>query len=383
MDNGQIGNGIKSNQSLRPAILIDKADASELALMLSHFFVGLSEKSIYPIVIYPGRIQHFAWEVVCPLVSFVKYPILRLPFFVRQNRRLLIDSLSKLKPTILHCFSSSRFNLARYTAERLDIPYILNMGANRKLFLGRFLKNAHCAGLVCNSGRTAEQLKGKYPGLSERISKVNIGTFVEDASCCFSAGHEVASIIIAQPLQNAELLVPLMHALKHLVIDGYEFVAAIIGTGPAEKRIHQLRRELGLTQVVTLVGRFVQIRSVFAGADIFIQTELSRGFNFSLMEAMSVGMAAAVTNQCEEDFVVHEKTALQFDPFDELNVYSTLQRLLDKRDYARELASNAQEYLRANYSVSRMVESYVDCYQKAQQWFKSSKSISRAVNGSK
>jgi hypothetical protein len=47
-----------------------------------------------------------------------------------------------------------------------------------------------------------------------------------------------------------------------------------------------------------------------------------------------------------------------------------LQRLLDRRDFARQTAKAAQEYLRQNHTVSKMISATLQTYHQAQQWLK-------------
>jgi hypothetical protein len=48
----------------------------------------------------------------------------------------------------------------------------------------------------------------------------------------------------------------------------------------------------------------------------------------------------------------------------------TLQRLLDKRDFARKIAKAAQKYLKDNHTVSKMISATLQTYHDAQQWLK-------------
>ncbi|MHC4215295.1 MAG: glycosyltransferase, partial [Planctomycetota bacterium] len=129
---------------------------------------------------------------------------------------------------------------------------------------------------------------------------------------------------------------------------------------------------LGLSQIVTTVGNIQPLRAVFAGADIFINPQPGNRFNQQLLEAMSVGMAVAACSGGVDDLLIDEQTALLFEPDDELSVYSCLQRLIDKREFARQIAMTAQNHLREHHSVSKMVTSIIHSYRAAQGWYKKS-----------
>jgi len=62
--------------------------------------------------------------------------------------------------------------------------------------------------------------------------------------------------------------------------------------------------------------------------------------------------------------IIDGKTAVVFDPEDELSIYGSLQRLFDRRELTRQLACGSQEYLRENYTVSKMVSDILQTYRE-------------------
>ena len=92
-------------------------------------------------------------------------------------------------------------------------------------------------------------------------------------------------------------------------------------------------------------------------------------FNPLLLEAMSAGATVAGCKGGVEDLIIKGQTAVVFDPDDELSIYGSLQQLLNKREMARQLARGAQEHLRENYTVSKMVSSILQTYSEAQNQF--------------
>jgi glycosyltransferase involved in cell wall biosynthesis len=64
--------------------------------------------------------------------------------------------------------------------------------------------------------------------------------------------------------------------------------------------------------------------------------------------------------------IIEGQTAAVFDPNDELGIYKTLKDLLDRPDWARQLARSAQEYLKKNHTVSSMISSTLAVYRQAQ-----------------
>jgi glycosyltransferase involved in cell wall biosynthesis len=150
-----------------------------------------------------------------------------------------------------------------------------------------------------------------------------------------------------------------------LAVDRHEFVVAIIGSGRAESQVRKMVREIGLSQIVNIVPDFNPLRALFSEADIFIQPRPVNAFSVPLLEAMSVGMVVAGCRGGVDDLLIDDKTAVLFNPQDHLSIYATLQRLLDDRTGAQQLAMSAQSYLRQHHRVSKMMAGLINAYRTA------------------
>jgi glycosyltransferase involved in cell wall biosynthesis len=80
---------------------------------------------------------------------------------------------------------------------------------------------------------------------------------------------------------------------------------------------------------------------------------------------MSVGAAVAACKGGVDDLIVEDQTAVVFDPNDELSIVGALQKLFDRREFARQIAKKAQEYLRENHTVSKMISAILQTYYEA------------------
>ncbi len=356
--------------SVRPVLLVDRDTVNDCASSLRHLMVGLTDDSCPTALVCP--LDTDADSLVCPAIEVIRYPLFKMPLLKSQNTKAVLGSITKFGPTILHCCSDSKTRLTKYLSHQLDVPYVLTFDSVRKHLFAPFVSADHCAALIASSGVIAEHIKQTHHRLAERVTRINIGVFVEDICACFSDTARVTSMVVAQPLGNPSDFEPLLNAVKHLAVDGYELVLVITGTGPAERKLHEMIKALGLSQIITTVGDIQPLRAVFAGADIFIAPQPGRRFNPRLLEAMSVGMAVAACRGGVDDLLIDDQTAVLFEPDDELGIYSSLQKLLDKREFARQIARAAQSHVRAHHSVSKMVASLIRTYRTAQAWYKES-----------
>jgi glycosyltransferase involved in cell wall biosynthesis len=358
------GTEVVKKKPLRPALIASEHTVSEYSIFLRHLLVGLADESIPTALVCPARCD--VGSAIPPLVEVIRHPAFDFPLFWRQNRKRLIERLNDFKPSVLHCLCESKAPLTRRLAWELDLPYVLTVNSLQKRFGRLFISSRRCARIIVPAESIATNLAKVYPRFAERIERINVGTFAEETVGCFREPGRLVSMVTAHPLRNAGDFENLLSAVKHLAIDGYEFMLVIIGGGRAERQLWKLLGAFGLLQIVTIVPRLELWRSVLAAGDIFIQPVASDAFNPFLLEAMSVGSAVAGCKGGVDDLIIEEETAVVFDPNDEISIRSSLQRLFDSRELAQQIAESAQEYLRKNHTVSEMVSSVLRIYHDAQ-----------------
>ena len=274
--------------------------------------------------------------------------------------------MAKYRPTILHSLSESEASLASRLAHRLDLPYVQMVNSLAKRFSRVPLSPQRCRAIIAPTQTIAASMTKAYPRLAERVRQINVGTFIEEDSVCFSDPSRLPSIVLAQPLRRVSDFESFFRVVKGLLADGYEFMVILMGSGPAEHGLRRLLDRLGIFQAVTLVPVLDPWRSVLAAGDIFVQPQPLRAFNMFLLEAMSLGTAVAACRGGVDDLIVPDQTAVIFERNDEQSIRQALTQLLDHHDFARQLAMTAQEHVRTHYSVSQMVSATLRTYVEVQ-----------------
>ncbi|MHC4641160.1 MAG: glycosyltransferase family 4 protein [Planctomycetota bacterium] len=368
---------VAGGKNLRPVLIISEHTVFEYSTSLEHLLVGFADESIPVTLVCPPSCD--IDNMLSGAVEVVRYPVFDLPFMGFLNRKDLTEQLTRLKPTVLHCLCESKAGLTKKLAHQMDLPYVLSVNSFQQRWMHfayqrqihpLSISSNHCAKIIVPAESIAENVTKVYPSYAERIEQINIGTFVEETQRCFNEPSRLPCMVIAHPFRNSEEFENLFGAVRHLIIDGYELMTVVIGNGLTERHMRRLLAALGLLQTVTIVPRLKPWRSVVGASDIFIQPVASSAFNPLLLEAMSVGTVVASCKGEVDDLIIEDKTAAVFDPFDEHSIIQSLQRLLDRRELARQIAQGAQEYLRECHSVSNMVSSILRTYQEAQHWYK-------------
>jgi glycosyltransferase involved in cell wall biosynthesis len=70
----------------------------------------------------------------------------------------------------------------------------------------------------------------------------------------------------------------------------------IVGDGPLRLSLEQLVQRLGISASVTFFGEQANVAPFFASADLFVMSSITEGVPISLLEAMSAGLPAVVTD---------------------------------------------------------------------------------------
>lgn len=347
----------------RPVLIVSERTVGVYSAFLERLLVGLADESVPMALICPPNCD--IGYIVPPSVEVISHPAFGLPLFWRQNKRVLLERLEKFKPTVLHCLCESKAALTRNLARQLDLPYVLMVNSLQKGLGQLALSRRHCSKIIVPADSIAANISGFYPKFADRVEQINIGTYTAETSGCFRDPSRLPSMVTAHCFNKAGEFENLLLAVRHLAIDGYEFMFVITGGGRAEKQLRKQLSAYGLLQIVTIVPRLGNWRSILSAGDIFIQPAASDTFNPLLLEAMSLGAAVAGCKGGVDDLIIDGETAVLFNPEDELSIYGTLQRLFDRREFARQLGGKAQRYLRENYTVSDMISSVLRIYREA------------------
>ncbi len=368
MTNGEQKSSVSQKlvkKSLRVALIASEHITCEYSVFLERLLIGLANESIPTALICPPGFN--PGTAFTGFAEVISHPVLDLPMMERLNTRLLAERLTKFEPTILHCLCESRASLTKQLARRLDLPYLLMVNSLQNKWSRLSISPKHCAKIISPAKSIAANIASVHPRFADLIEQINTGTFTAEGSRCFYEPSRLATMVITDPLDKADDFENLFNVIRHLMIDGYEFMTVIVGGGRAERQLWKLLSALGLLQIVNIVPRHLPWRSVLAAADIFIRPKPNYAFDPILLEAMSIGVAVAGCTGGVDDLIIEDRTAVVFDPNDEISIKRNLQRLLDRREFARQIAGTAQQYLKENYSVSKMISATLKIYYETQK----------------
>jgi glycosyltransferase involved in cell wall biosynthesis len=301
-------------------------------------------------------------------------PSPRWPVIDRLFPRGRIDriaaALSAHKPTLLHAMGESQAGLARNLSYQLGIPYVVSLLSLDRVKVD--ISDPRCHGILpCNS-TMSRRLRRDFPHLACRIHFVPIGTHVSEKTCVFSHEDYRPAVFCCCNLKKNYGHEHLIEALRLLGEMGHRPFLTFSGEGPLEPLLRRQADKAGLLpqiQFIPPVEKMMPmgdaLKGLLSGGDIYVQTWPGRSWRTEVMEAMSVGMAVVAATGQRSDLIDDGKTALYFPFGDPVKLAQALKRLLEDHDFARQLARNAQAYIRRHFLASKMVARLVAAYRKA------------------
>lgn len=350
-----------AERELRPVIITDENVLRWQDAVLRHCFVGLTDEACKAALLCPADTE--LGQITASPVDIVQYPPLLSMGLWKPVISPLIDKLQKIEPTVLHCIAHSKLRLTQKLSGLLNIPFVVSLNSCPTHSL-RHMCTAGCSGIIVPSRSIAVKAKAMLHDKSDMVRCIRVGTFVSEKIACFAGAGGLVTIVIVHPLDRCSDFEPVFNAVKHLCIDGVELVVALMGSGKAEGKVRKLISDLGLGNVVNIVPEMRPLRQVFSGADIFLKPKCSGDFDFALLDAMSEGMAVAACKGNDDELLQAGQTAALFDEDDQVSIYTTLAALIRQKDYSRNLAAEAQNLLRREYRVSRMVTEIIEMYRQ-------------------
>jgi len=339
---------------------------SDYSTVLQRLLVGMADASIPVALVCPLR-PDMAHILTGP-VEVVHYPFIELPLADPYNRRRAAADLARFAPTVIHCLCESRARFARRLSRRLNVPYVLSINSLQTYWLQSVVSGKRCSGVLVPAKTIESTVRRAHPHMTERIGHVNYGTFIEDEPVCFHNPDDLPSIVVAHPIDHVDDFQSLFAAMRHLIIEGYEFAVAVMGCGRAESHLYRMLKAFDLLNHVAIVPRLTNWPDVLAAGDIFVRPGPLPWFDPLLLEAMAKGSAVAACAGGVDDLLIPDETAVIFDRGDELSATKALQGLLDKRERARELAEKARRHIKTHHSASGMIDRLLRVYDDALAW---------------
>ena len=155
------------------------------------------------------------------------------------------------------------------------------------------------------------------------------------------------------------------HALAiRAIADVPEATLAIVGEGPLHAQLAAQAASLGLAERVVLTGLRVDAREIMGAADAVVVPSVGEGLPLVALEALAARTPVVATSvRGIRELLTDDHDSLLVPADDPDALAAALRRILDDHALASRLVQAGAELV-APYTEARMVESYLDLYER-------------------
>ena len=177
--------------------------------------------------------------------------------------------------------------------------------------------------------------------------------------------HETIVIGTVARLDPVKDYGTLLAALAHPSMAGRPCRLVVIGDGPERARLESRAQELSVTEKVTFLGHRDDARRWLAGVDVYANSSVSEGVSLTILEAMAAGLPVVATDVGGTPEVVTPDSGELVPARDPAALAGAIARLASDADRRRTLGRQARDRAARQFTIERMVNTYLDMYRGA------------------
>ena len=230
-----------------------------------------------------------------------------------------------------------------------------------------------------------DRLVGNSPGVVEFYRELGVPS---EKLVCIPNGIEVPPLAQGEGTPSREVLLRELNLPPDAFIAGYigrlarqkrvedliwsvetlrqirpKLFLVIVGDGPERERLETFAKDIGCTEHVRFLGHREEASRWLNFFDVFCLASSFEGLSNSVMEAMSVGKPVIASDiPANRELVVQSETGFLPKLTDTVGFMQFLRRLIDEPGLGERLGQAGRKRIEECFSVSRMVESYVEVY---------------------
>jgi len=177
---------------------------------------------------------------------------------------------------------------------------------------------------------------------------------------------EAFTILSVSRLAKIKNIPTLIKACSGLAIEIPNLKVRIVGTGPEEKQLRKLTRNLNLEKVVEFLS-FIpnqKLPQIYQKADLFVINSLSESMSNAMLEAMAAGLPIITNTKNMARSISNSQNSLMVrDPQNSDELKEAILKLYRDRNLRKSLGEIARQTTR-NLSPEKISQRYLELYQK-------------------
>lgn len=280
------------------------------------------------------------------------------------------DKLHFHVPSPLLMYLASRYGKCRlyYTHRAGSFKYPLKRLISYKVS-GLFLKRAF-SGISGNTKHAARVASGlfhiPYENICVTYNGIDFSLLNPNRNKLYvldelrSVAHNVIRIGTSANLRTWKRIDYLINAVSE--IKDLPVHCIIIGDGPDRSRLEKLTSDLGLTNVVSFIGKKKEIANYLQLLDVFVlpSTE-AESFGNSAVEAMGLGIPTVIMSD-GGGLLEHITEDTGFVAKTYIDLPEIIRKLCESESLRKRVGEKGKLHVRQKYSIENMVQGYKNFY---------------------
>jgi L-malate glycosyltransferase len=137
----------------------------------------------------------------------------------------------------------------------------------------------------------------------------------------------------------------------------------IVGDGPLMQRLVSLTRELGMEREVILAGQRHDVYDLIHCMDVFVLPSVHEGIPMVLLEALALNCPVVASRVGGiPEVIEHRTSGLLVEPGNMEELKGAIERLMDDKPFADELAMRGRRRVEEEFSAALMAQRTADLY---------------------
>lgn len=343
------------------AICIDGEALSRLRPVVRHLCVGLVDNSAQVRVVTSS--PDAASLASLGPVQLMVHPILAWP--MRRSRlRKIVDFLSPQPPSIIYAISRGSYHLGDRLSQTFDTDLVVQLSSAADLDALGNQVGTRIAHRIASSEPLFSALMEREEATIENSTLIRPGVLRGSELSCFTEPHRVPSIVCATRLEKRYGLDVVIEAIRVVRDNGHPLLAFFAETGPAEPTLRKLVHDRKLSANVTFARPTGEPTEILRGADILVVPPGDEAISARPLQAMANGTAVVCFEPGVADYFHDGRTAVVCKERTAAALARSIETLLLDQEFARQMATNARQYVTEHHPMSGMAERTVAVFRQ-------------------
>jgi glycosyltransferase involved in cell wall biosynthesis len=275
-----------------------------------------------------------------------------------------------LKPDVVHCHNVAPTLQAALAARLAGAKCVVSTRHSlvappydiaEEVKYGVMAAFCHWIAGICEA--TCTNLRGAPLAHRSKIVRVYNGATAIQPVPFDALGKRGFTLVFVGRLAAVKSLQTLIQAVSIAAKQLPELEFWVVGDGPVRAELEALAAELGVADRLRFWGQRLDTAQFFSAADCFAMSSVSEGLPMSLLQAMSIGIPAIVTDVGGMAEVVRLSGAGLLAPVgDSVAMAEAIFALASDPQLRAEFCRRAKESYRAEFTLERMEAAYLELY---------------------